>query len=182
MVGKLSFMKSHSECKFSLDIQPDFRESYSIDGLGASPINQIKQMPLSPSISTKMGSNMETRNTNQRATDIPKEFRIESFRSLKDKLGVQDKSVERLSLPRIIEAAKKSAPDILEKVEKYYDQTGWLLAAAEVARRIPTVKALERAEQYFAKGEFYRSAAEVAEKIGTPEALQRAKGYRSKIC
>lgn len=125
---------------------------------------------------------MENRNTNQRITDIPQEFRIESFQSLKEKLGVQDKSIERLSLPRIIEAAKKCGPDILEKVEEYYAQADWLLAAAEIARRIPTLKALERAEQYFARGGFYRSAAEVAEKTGTPEALRRARGYRSKIC
>lgn len=125
---------------------------------------------------------MDNRNTDKRNTNIPQEFKIESFQSLKEKLGVQDESVERLSLPRIIEVAKKYAPDILEKVEKYYAQADWLLAAAEIARRIPTFKALERAERYFAKGGFYRSAAEVAEKIGTPEALQRAKGYRSKIC
>lgn len=129
-----------------------------------------------------MGCNMKNKNADQRVIDIPQEFRIESFQSLKEKLGVQDKSIERLSLPRIIEATKKHAPDVLEKVENYYAQTGWVLAAGEVARRIPTVKALERAEQYFVKGEFYRSAAEVAEKIGTPEALQRAREYRSKIC
>jgi hypothetical protein len=125
---------------------------------------------------------MKNKNTNQRATDIPQEFRIESFQPLKDRLGIPDKSVERLSLPRIIETAKKYSPDVLEKVEKYYAQADWLLAAAEIARRIPTLKALERAEQYFVKGEFYRSAAEVAEKIGTREALQRARGYRSNIC
>jgi len=125
---------------------------------------------------------MENRKTSQKIIDIPQEFRIESFQFLKDKLGVQDKSVERLSLPRIIGVAKKHAPDVLEKVEKYYVQAGWLLAAAEIAKRIPSLKALERAEQYYAKGEFYRSAAEVAEKIGTPEALQRARGYRGIIC
>jgi hypothetical protein len=125
---------------------------------------------------------MENGKTNQRITDIPQEFRIESFQLLKEKLGVQDKSIERLSLSRIIDAAKKYAPAILEKVEKYYAQADWLLAAGEIARRILTLEALERAEQYFVKGGFYRSAAEVAERIGTPEALQRARGYRSNIC
>jgi len=125
---------------------------------------------------------VEAQRREETTSDIPPEFRIESFQWLKKELGIQDKSVERLSLPRIAEAAKKQPPTILEKVEKYYSQAGWLLAAAEVARRLPSVDALARAEQYYVKCEFFRSAAEVAEKIGTPEALKRAREYRSAIC
>jgi len=125
---------------------------------------------------------METKKHEEKINTIPPEFKIESFQSLKTKLGIQGKSIERLSLPRIIEAAKKHTPATLEKVENYYAQAGWLLAAAELAKRVSSVEALERAEQYYVKSEFYRSAAEVAERIGTPEALQRAKKYKSMIC
>jgi len=125
---------------------------------------------------------MKGQKTHEKMSEIPQEFKIESFQWIKEKSGVHDKSVERLSLPRIIEVAKKHAPHVLEKVEKYYAEAGWLLAAAEVAKRIASVEALKRAEQHYARGEFYRSAAEVAEKIGTPESLKRAREYRSKIC
>ncbi len=128
------------------------------------------------------GSSIQTRKRPRNAVDIPQEFRIESFQSLKNRLGVQDKSVERLSLARIAEAAKKHTPYVLEEVEKYYARTGWLLAAAELAKPMSSVGALERAEQYYMESEFYRSAAEIAERIGTPEALERARRYRSVIC
>jgi len=125
---------------------------------------------------------METKKDEEKINTIPQEFKIESFQSLKNKLGIQGRSIERLSLPRIIEAAKKHALATLEKVENYYAQAGWLLAAAELAKRMPSVEALERAEQYYVKSEFYRSAAEVAERIGTPEALRRARKYKGMIC
>ncbi|HKZ93846.1 MAG TPA: hypothetical protein VJ249_04595 [Candidatus Bathyarchaeia archaeon] len=125
---------------------------------------------------------METEKPEDKVVHVPQEFRIESFQWLKDKMGVQESSVERLSLPRIINATKKHAPHTLKRVEEYYVQVGWLLAAAELAKQLPSVEALERAERYYAKSCFYRSAAEVAEKIGTPEALKRAKEYRKTTC
>jgi len=125
---------------------------------------------------------MEIRENRKQLSEIPPEFRIESFEWIKEKLSVRKETFERLSLPRIAEAAKKYPPNLLGRVEEYYAKEGWLLAAAEVAKAMFSMDALERAEQYYVKGEFYRSAAEVAEKIGTLEALKRARQYRSVIC
>ena len=125
---------------------------------------------------------MEVKERRKQMPEVPLEFRVESFEWIREKLGVRKEAVERLSLPRIAEAAKKCPSNLLETVEEYYASMGWLLAAAEVAKKISTIEALERAEQYYVKGEFYRSAAEVAEKIGTTEALKRAIQYRTATC
>jgi len=125
---------------------------------------------------------LEKREPAQKESEIPQEFRIESFGWLIEKRGVREESVQRLSLPRIRAIAEKRDPHLLERVEKYYVEKGWLLAAAEVAKQISSIEAFERAEQYYVRGGFYRSAIEVAETIGTPEAVKRASQYRTQTC
>jgi len=125
---------------------------------------------------------MRKREVGEKMSEIPQEFRVESFGWLRERHGVREESVQRLSLSRIRENAAKRDPDLLKRVEEYYVEEGWLLAAAEVAKQISSVEALERAEQYYVKGRFFRSAIEVAERIGTPEALKRAGQYRVQMC
>lgn len=114
--------------------------------------------------------------------EIPENFEIE-FLKRDFKIKVKNKSVERLSLSKIIAAARKlQSHELLTRIADYYARNQWLWAAGNIYELIGTSESLQRAEKCYVKGGNYRSATRVCRAIGTPDALKRALDYGCRIC
>lgn len=124
----------------------------------------------------------QSERSKRKSFEISKEFKIEFLRR-EVKIKVKDESLERLSLSKIIAAAKKiQSHEVLQKIAEYYVENKWLFAAGNIYELIGDLKALQKAEKCYAEGGYYLSAIKVCKTIGTPDALKRAQDYSCIIC
>ncbi len=124
----------------------------------------------------------ESENTQQKLFEIPNEFKIDFLRQ-RVRINVKDDSLQKLSLSKIIVAAKKiQSHGLLQRIADYYVENKWLFAAGNIYELIGNLESLQNAEKCYVEGRYYLSAIEVCKAIGTPEALKRARDYDCRIC
>ncbi len=124
----------------------------------------------------------EREKSKQKLFTIPEELKIETLKR-EIKIRVNDESLERLSLSKIIRAARKTqSHEFLLKIADYYAKNRWLWISGNLYELIGTSDSLQRAEKCYLEGRYYRSAIRVCKTIGTPEALKRANDYSCRIC
>ncbi len=115
-------------------------------------------------------------------SEIPESFRIE-FLKRGFKVEVKNESLERLSLSKIVAAARKmQSHELLTRLADYYARNQWLWAAGNIYELIGTSESLQRAERCYVEGGNYRSATRVCKAMGDPDALKRALDYSCRTC